>query len=143
MAEKPRGRVGWYRLPKSGAAYHGTVPDGAEVLDGPPTVEPPAPPPVSASKPAWVAWAVSQGWSPEDAERKTKKALVAELGQHPVTSGESGEAVGAEVPGADLGPDLAQGGAIPAGSFLVGEQGIEHFTVPEGGGHIVGHEDGS
>lgn len=102
---KLRQPEGWYRLPRSGAVYFGPLPDGAEVLDGPPAVEAPAPPALSAPKAAWVSFAVSQGWSPEDATRKSKAALVAELGQESVDPVKSDSTVGPEVAGVDLTAD--------------------------------------
>lgn len=112
---KAHPRMGWFLLPKSGQPYFGVLPDGVEALDGPPAVGGPSMPAASASKAAWVAYAVSLGWSPEDAERKSKKALVAELGEQDVDPGEGGGAVGAEVAGVDLGTDAAQVGDAPSG----------------------------
>lgn len=104
-ATKPARAVGWYALPKSGTPYYGTLPDGVTAIDGPPAVDGVTPPAASASKSAWVEFAISQGWSLEDAQRKTRDALAAELGQQDVDSGEGHSPVGPEVPGGDLGTD--------------------------------------
>lgn len=104
--------VGWYQLPKSGRPYHGPIPDGAKRLAGPPEAalaDGPAPPAKSAPKADWEAYAVIRGWSPEDAEKATKKHLVEELsaagGEELVDTSESDEPVGSEVAGADLGAE--------------------------------------
>lgn len=123
---------GWFRLPRSGGAYYGRVPDGAEVLDGPPAVDAPACPAPSAPKGAWVDYAVAVGWSPEDAQRKTKGELVAELGEQDVDAGEGGDAVGTEVPALDLASDALQVITLPDGSVVVDEQ-LD--------GDLDGHED--
>lgn len=117
-------RRGWYLLPHSGTPYHGVVPEGAEVLDGPPAAEDPAPPAPSAPKAAWVEYAVSQGWSPEDAQRKTKQALVDELGEQDIDAGESDGPVGSEVAGDDLGADTPEGDLIEGGP-VSGDDGFD------------------
>lgn len=126
--------VGWYKL-RSGQRFYGTLPKDAVALDGPPLVEGPAIPPKSASKATWVDFAVSEGWSAEDAERKTKAELIAELGsregvEQGVQTGEGDATIGPEVAGADLGPDAPEGGLVEAGkTVIVGEQGPELFNA--------------
>lgn len=113
--------IGWYELPKSGRPYHGPIPEGAKVLSGPGDAAAssggPAAPAASASKAAWVEYAVAVGWAPEDAQRKTKKELASELGseggEQGVDTSESGSTVGAEVAGDQLGPDPLQLDTVP------------------------------
>lgn len=109
--------VGWVRLVDSGHPYYVDGPDipaGAVVLDGPPVLEDPAPvaPPPSAPKGAWVEHAVSLGWSPEEAQRRTKAELVADLSEQDVDTSEGDGTVSTEVPGDDLGPDAPEGGGV-------------------------------
>jgi hypothetical protein len=110
MGTVARPTVGWYLLPRSGIAYYGDLPEGVEVLDGPPEVHAPACPRPHAPKGAWIEYAVSLGWDIEDAKRKSKKALADELSavEQLVDPSESDGPVGPEVAGVDLGPDSEQ-----------------------------------
>jgi hypothetical protein len=71
-------------LPPTGGGDQGAVPDAATgdapaagLADG---VATGTKPPVSAGKPAWVAWAVACGANPDEAEADTKNGLVEKYG---------------------------------------------------------------
>lgn len=121
--------LGWRRL-RSGGLFFGTLPPGVESLPAPEPAPTDGgdPPAKSASKAAWVDYATSLGWTPEDAERKTKRELVDELGQQDVDPGESAGPVGTEVPGGQLGTDPLEGGAVEG-------------PASEDGPGLVGHGD--
>lgn len=108
---------GWYLLPHSGLAYHGTLPPGAKECDPPPGVEVSAAadrPAPSGAKKAWAAYvtALASGFEEIDdlagqVARLNKADLVAvaDALEQAVKGDESGTPVWPEMTGVDLGPD--------------------------------------
>ena len=103
--------VGWYRLPRSGQLYHGTIPLGVETVDAPglePDVESEGPA-KSAKVAVWREFAQALG---VDVDGLTKAEII-EAVEQLVDAGEDGSAVGGEVAGVELGADTEQPGAGP------------------------------
>lgn len=132
--------VGWYRLPRSGQPFHGTIPPGATQLVEAPTNDVPSRPAKSALKEEWVTFAIALGWSREDAEAVSKERLVEELGSvelvQQVVDGGQGETPGrADDAGGDLPSEAAQvvdGPAVGPGAD----------DLADGRDGIAGHEGG-
>jgi hypothetical protein len=98
-------RVGWYRLPSSGRAFHGTIPSGAEEIDGPDD-DP-------ASRVQRIAHdfltVLARMERLDEAERSEVGVILDQL----VETGESSGPVGADVAGLDLSADALEVGDGP------------------------------
>lgn len=125
-------RVGWYRLPRSGAPFHGTIPNGAVEIPAPVDVTPAERPPSTASKAELIAYVDSlnlDGDNRPATPNLTKSqlwALIDGTGDQSIDPGDSGPEVSADVLGDEQitdGQELGDGDVTALEPDLDGVEG--------------------